>query len=113
MFELNQLIPESAGFEFTEAFIVNDRGEIGGIGTPPGCDSDGTCGHALVLIPCDRDDKDRACQRPFEGTGAIDANLLAKANNPGSNLRLEGRDLANWFKSRFGQKSRFGMLPLR
>jgi hypothetical protein len=50
MFELNQLIPESAGFEFTEAFIVNDRGEIGGIGTPPGCDSDGTCGHALVLI---------------------------------------------------------------
>ena len=38
MFDLNEITQAPSGFRFTLAFVINDRGEIGGIGTPPGCD---------------------------------------------------------------------------
>ena len=61
MFDLNEVTQTPSGFRFTQAFVINDRGEIGGIGTPPGCDFDEDCGHAMVLIPCSGRFHDRDC----------------------------------------------------
>ncbi len=55
MVDLNSLIPPDSSLSLVFAFANNDRGEIAGIGVPPGCSLQdvGTCGHAYVLIPCD------------------------------------------------------------
>jgi probable HAF family extracellular repeat protein len=42
------------------AYNINDRGEIDGLGVPPGCNDPFACGHVFVLVPCDdrhRDDE--------------------------------------------------------
>jgi probable HAF family extracellular repeat protein len=63
--DLNALIPPNSGWQLVEAFAINDRGEIGGIGDPPGCANlnDAACGHAFLLIPCDVE------QENIEGCG--------------------------------------------
>jgi hypothetical protein len=54
---LNTLIPPGSDLQLLIAYVVNDRGEIGGLGLPSGCSSqiDELCGRAFVLIPCDED----------------------------------------------------------
>jgi hypothetical protein len=44
--------PSRSSLLLTEAYNINDRGEIAGVGLEPGC-SNADCGHAYVLIPCD------------------------------------------------------------
>ncbi len=53
IFDLNKLIRAgNTGLILTRAFAINDRGEIAGIGTPPGCSFDLVCSHAFILVPC-------------------------------------------------------------
>ena len=61
--DLNDVIQAPSGFRFTQAFAINDRGEIGGIGTAPGCDDDEDCGHAMMLIPCSGRVNDGDCDQ--------------------------------------------------
>jgi probable HAF family extracellular repeat protein len=55
MVDLNTLIPPGSALQLTFALAINDRGEIGGVGVPPGCAPQdvGACGHAYVLLPRD------------------------------------------------------------
>jgi probable HAF family extracellular repeat protein len=58
MRDLNKLIRPGSGLQLTNAFNINDRGEILAksfpIGTTPHDDAD--LGHLVLLVPCDRDD---------------------------------------------------------
>jgi hypothetical protein len=69
--DLNTLIAPGSGYQLTNAFNINDRGEIlakaDPIGVTPIDDQD--LGHLMLLIPCEADD-DEGC----------DANVTA-ANN--------------------------------
>ena len=49
--DLNTLIPPGSPLFLTRALTINNRGEIGGLGVPPGCNNDTVCGHAFLLIP--------------------------------------------------------------
>ena len=56
MVDLNSLIPPDSSLKLLFPVAINDRGEIAGIGLPPGCshtDNGGECGHAFLVIPCD------------------------------------------------------------
>jgi probable HAF family extracellular repeat protein len=64
MIDLNTLIPSNSSLLLTDALDINERGEIGGLGVPAGCQPAdvATCGHAYLLIPdgdCDSDCEQR------------------------------------------------------
>jgi probable HAF family extracellular repeat protein len=63
MRDLNKLIAQGSGLQITNAFNINDRGEILAksfpLGTTPNDDAD--LGHLVLLIPCERDDRDGWC----------------------------------------------------
>jgi probable HAF family extracellular repeat protein len=63
MRDLNKLIRPGSGLQITNAFNINDRGEILAksfpIGTTPNDDAD--LGHLVLLIPCDRHDHEGEC----------------------------------------------------
>ena len=63
MRDLNKLIRPGSGLQITNAFNINDRGEILAksfpIGTTPNDDVD--LGHLVLLIPCDRHDHEGEC----------------------------------------------------
>src|SRR5437879_4283343 len=58
MVDLNTLIPSGSSLLLIDAFNINDRGEISGIGLPPGCEDLDRCGRAYVLIPHEGDQED-------------------------------------------------------
>jgi probable HAF family extracellular repeat protein len=53
--DLNVLIPPGSSLQLAAAMDINERGEIDGIGVPPGVPSGNfiTQGHGFLLIPCD------------------------------------------------------------
>ena len=63
MRDLNTLIRPGSGLQITNAFNINDRGEILAksfpVGTTPNGDAD--LGHLVLLIPCDRHDHEGEC----------------------------------------------------
>jgi probable HAF family extracellular repeat protein len=52
IFDLNTLVPENSSLQLIEAFNINDRGEILGLGAPPGVQSLDFGGHIFLLMPC-------------------------------------------------------------
>ena len=54
MLDLDKLIAPGSSLKLSHALAITDRGEIVGIGVPPGCprSQDDVCGHAYVLVPC-------------------------------------------------------------
>jgi probable HAF family extracellular repeat protein len=58
MIDLNSFLPPTSNLQLSNGYNINDRGEIVGVGFPPGCGDPFGCGHVFVLIPCDGDHAD-------------------------------------------------------
>jgi hypothetical protein len=60
MQDLNTLIQPGTGYQLTNAFNINDRGEILAKAAPLGFtpNDDADLGHLALLIPCDDDHRD-------------------------------------------------------
>lgn len=75
LYDLNNLIPPGSGLELVETHQINDEGVIDGNALPAGCDDVRVCGHAFLLIPCDKDDG-APCENDLLGPTA---NVVAPA----------------------------------
>jgi len=53
MIDLNTFLPPGSNLQLSNGYNINDRGEIVGVGFPPGCADPFGCGRVFVLIPCD------------------------------------------------------------
>jgi hypothetical protein len=58
--DLNAVIPAGSNLFLANAFNINDRGEILGLGLPPGVQNGDFGGHDFLLIPCNANDE--GCQ---------------------------------------------------
>ena len=115
MVDLNALaFPKSLHLIDVES--MNDRGEIAGLGVPPGCSDfpdDGTCGHAYLLIPVCADGSEGCADTPLDP--AVVAESRAK-----SGRAITAEELAN-FEQRMaqmhsrvvGRDRGFGLWPSR
>jgi probable HAF family extracellular repeat protein len=81
MRDLNKLIRPGSGLQITNAFNINDRGEILAksfpIGTTPNDDAD--LGHLVLLIPCDRHDHEGECSDHKRWDDAVSSVAAARA----------------------------------
>ena len=57
MIDLNSVIPPCSGLQLTNAFNINDRGEILAKSVPEGVTpvDDEDLGHVVLLVPCNED----------------------------------------------------------
>jgi probable HAF family extracellular repeat protein len=73
MRDLNKLIRPGSGIQITNAFNINDRGEILAksfpIGTTPNDDED--LGHLVLLIPCGQNEHEGECADHDRGDDAV------------------------------------------
>jgi probable HAF family extracellular repeat protein len=80
MLDLNTLIAPGSGWQLTNAFNINDRGEIlakaAPVGFTPNDDED--LGHLVLLVPCD-EGSESSCG--VDGPGPATTSLQSKALN--------------------------------
>ena len=76
--DLNLFLPPGTALQqLTDAYNINDRGEIVGLGVPPGCDDEFACGRIFVLIPCDDESGDSDGCRDADLATSADKNSVA------------------------------------
>ena len=90
MRDLNKLIAPGSGLQITNAFNINDLGEILAksfpVGTTPNDDED--LGHLVLLVPCEN--HDRACRNhdrtedvvATTNSTPVTTNAVARAQTP-------------------------------
>jgi probable HAF family extracellular repeat protein len=74
MMDLNALIPPGSGLQLTNAFNINDRGEILAKSVPLGINpiDDEDLGHVVLLVPCE---EGRECENVLSGTPSFAPNF--------------------------------------
>jgi probable HAF family extracellular repeat protein len=110
--DLNTFLPPRANLQqLTDAYNINDRGEIVGLGVPAGCTDEFACGRVFVLIPCDENHSDigGCSNEPFEATtkAPVPSVRLVQAPAAVSVAKLSAAEtrkrslfaLANWNRS--------------
>lgn len=100
--DLNTLIPPGLGIQLTNAFNINDRGEILAKAAPLGFtpNDDADLGHLVLLVPCGAREGD--CSSSVQGTNvagraAFTLNTWNSATSP-KPPRTEGDGLVGWRK---------------
>ena len=81
--DLNTLIPPNSGLQLVVAYFISDRGEIAGVGVPPGCSPQlvDTCGRAFLLIPCTADQTNtKGCEDGAMVTTAVAATQVSQSS---------------------------------
>jgi hypothetical protein len=91
MLDLNKLIPPGSGWVLTNAFNINDRGEILAKAAPVGFtpNDDADLGHLALLIPCKEDDCH--CENNIERPENLFPQGFAPSSSQGSNPALAGQ----------------------
>jgi probable HAF family extracellular repeat protein len=118
MLDLNTVIAPGSGFQLTNAFNINDRGEILAKAAPLGFtpNDDADLGHLVLLIPCDGEHSDG---KQFDGEGCEDPAESTTTARPAASVQssppLEQSSAASeggtHLRDRFGWKSVLGAWP--
>ena len=104
MFDLQELIPVNSTLQLVDALVINDRGEIGGTGTPPGCDFQEVCGHAYVLVPCHMHSDDKGCNVEVPPDAIATATARASQTRPNlMDAGLSPREIAGRIQATLGR----------
>jgi probable HAF family extracellular repeat protein len=103
MLDLNTLIPPGSGMQLTNAFNINDRGEILAkaalLGFTPNDDAD--LGHLVLLIPCENEDEP-GCEAANEAAASAAPHSSSHILNPAGlaaspqRLLTPGENAATW-----------------
>jgi probable HAF family extracellular repeat protein len=108
MLDLNTLIAPGSGFQLTNAFNINDRGEILAKAAPLGFtpNDDADLGHLVLLIPCDGEHSDdEGCEDGAESTTAA---RPAVQSSPPVERSGTASEVGAYLHNRFGRKSLLG-----
>ena len=106
MIDLNTFLPSGADLlQLTDAYNINDRGEIVGLGTPPGCDDEFTSGRVFVRVPCDDDQSaEEGCQEGRETSTATPRSRAAGSPSTAivTSISLIPREMLDRMRVQFG-----------
>ena len=115
--DLNALSSPNS-LQLIDADSINDRGEIAGVGVPPGCSdfSDAVCGHAYLLIPVCADGTEGCADAPLDP--AVVAKSRAASDAAPKKMTAEELGLLKariaQMRARFAARNRrFGFSPRR
>ena len=92
MVDLNTVIPSGSGYQLTNAFNINDRGEILAKAAPLGFvpNDDADLGHLVLLVPCEPETED--CAASLQKTDLAASHLWAPSPKAYNSSNLLQRD---------------------
>ena len=113
MLDLNELIAPGSGWQLTNAFNINDRGEILAKAAPVGFtpNDDADLGHLVLLVPCD-EASESSCGADSKGTAGASAQNATRAVSQGigtdfaPRVRTAKENVAVW-RARFAKQYHF------
>ena len=94
MVDLNTVIQSGSGYQLTNAFNINDRGEILAKAAPFGFvpNDDADLGHLVLLVPCGSETED--CAASLQSTDLVGPHSWAPSPNAANSGNLLRRDPA-------------------
>jgi probable HAF family extracellular repeat protein len=100
--DLNTLIPPGSGFQLTNAFNINDRGEILAKAAPLGFtpNDDADLGHIVLLVPCHAEEED--CSAQLQNVD-ITASMASTRKDAASPLMLTTSENPHGLRGRWTQ----------
>jgi len=105
MLDLNTLVPPGSGMQLTNAFNINDRGEILAKAAPLGFtpNDDADLGHLVLLVPCDSGDT--GCEGNDARTTSVEPqNSASITNSPATTTPLTPRANAAAWRARLARQ---------
>jgi probable HAF family extracellular repeat protein len=105
------LAPGSVLVQLTDAYNINDRGEIVGLGLPSGCGDEFACGRMFVLIPCDDDSEGCRSAAPAMGMQSHPEALFPAAPTSSARRGVTSQQVRPTFLAYLSQHNRGFAMP--